>query len=157
MQPSRRDPSPPGACSVRRWSYPLTSGAREAAFGGDRPQRRANARSHRVLSLNRARRQDEWRQPGTKTDSETGDVTTYHYDALGNLLSVELPDSTLIEYVIDGQNRRIGKKVDGVLTKAWLYKDQLKPIAEMDGAGNLTARFVYGSKSNVPDVVMQGS
>ncbi len=91
----------------------------------------------------------------TKTDSETGDVTTYHYDALGNLLSVELPDSTLIEYVIDGQNRRIGKRVDGILTKAWLYKDQLKPIAEMDGSGNLTARFVYGSKSNVPDVLMK--
>ncbi len=70
-------------------------------------------------------------------------------------MSVELPDSTLIEYVIDGQNRRIGKRVDGILTKAWLYKDQLKPIAEMDGSGNLTARFVYGSKSNVPDVLMK--
>jgi RHS repeat-associated protein len=66
---------------------------------------------------------------------------------------VDLPDGRLIEYVIDGQNRRIGKKIDGVLTKAWLYKDQLKPIAELDGVGNLTARFVYGSKSNVPDVV----
>jgi RHS repeat-associated protein len=136
-----RHVSPPAACSGR-------GNAREAGVGGDRAQRRS--RSH------------EWRQPGTpngelftKTDSETGDVTTYHYDALGNLLSVELPDSTLIEYVIDGQNRRIGKKVDGVLTKAWLYKDQLKPIAELDGAGNLVGRFVYGSKSNTPDVVMK--
>ena len=91
----------------------------------------------------------------TKTDSETGDVTTYYYDALGNLLSVEPPDSTLIEYVIDGQNRRIGKIVDGVLSKAWLYKDQLKPIAELDGSGNLTARFVYGSKTNTPDVILK--
>jgi RHS repeat-associated protein len=91
----------------------------------------------------------------TKTDSETGDVWTYHYDALGNLLSVDLPDGKLIEYVIDGQNRRIGKKVDGVLTKAWLYKDQLKPIAELDGSGNLVSRFIYGSKTNTPDVVMK--
>jgi len=91
----------------------------------------------------------------TKQDSETGEVTTYHYDALGNLLSVDLPDGRLVEYVIDGRNRRIGKKIDGVLTKAWLYKDQLKPIAELDGQGNLVARFIYASKSNVPDVVMK--
>jgi YD repeat-containing protein len=63
----------------------------------------------------------EWRQANTpngefftKTDSETKDVTIYHYDALGNLLSVDLPDGRLVEYVIDGQNRRIGKMMDGV-------------------------------------------
>ena len=36
--------------------------------------------------------------------------TVYEYDELGNLLSVELPDGDNIEYVIDGLNRRIGKK-----------------------------------------------
>ena len=104
----------------------------------------------------------EWRQASTpngelftKTDSETGDVTTYSYDGLGNLLHVDLPDGRLVEYVIDGQNRRIGKIVDGILQKAWLYKDQLKPIAELDGSGNLTARFVYGSKTNTPDVILK--
>jgi len=33
---------------------------------------------------------------------------------LGNLLSVILPSGTVIDYLIDGRNRRIGKKVDGV-------------------------------------------
>ena len=73
---------------------------------------------------------------------------------LGNLLSVTLPSGTLIEYIIDGRNRRIGKKVDGVLQQAWLYKDGLNPIAELDGAGNVTARFVYASRANVPDYMI---
>jgi len=90
------------------------------------------------------------------TKTEGADTTQYSYDVLGNLLSVTLPDGTLIEYVVDGRNRRIGKKVNGVLTRAWLYKDGLNPIAELDGAGNVVSRFVYASRANVPDYVIQG-
>jgi len=78
------------------------------------------------------------------------------YDTLGNLTSVSIPDGRLVEYVIDGQNRRIGKKVNGALVQAWLYQDRLNPVAELDGAGNLVARFVYGSKPNVPDTMVKG-
>jgi RHS repeat-associated protein len=63
----------------------------------------------------------------------------------------------VITYVIDGQNRRIGKKVNGALVKAWLYQDQLEPVAELDGAGNVVARFVYGSRPNIPDYVVTAS
>lgn len=90
------------------------------------------------------------------TKTEGADTTQYSYDVLGNLLSVALPDGTLIEYVVDGRNRRIGKKVNGVLTKAWLYKDGLNPIAELDGAGNVVSRFVYASRANVPDYMIKG-
>ncbi len=82
-------------------------------------------------------------------------TTNYGYDVLGNLRTVTLPDSTQIEYVIDGQNRRVGKKVNGTLTQAWLYQDQLEPVAELDGSGNLTSRFVYGARFNVPDYVIK--
>ena len=34
--------------------------------------------------------------------------------------------------------------------KAWLYRDQFNPVAELDGAGQLVARFVYGDQPNVP-------
>jgi RHS repeat-associated protein len=64
---------------------------------------------------------------------------------------VTLPGGMQIEYVIDGQNRRTGKKIDGVLTQGFLYKDQLNPIAELDGSNNVVARFIYGTKINVPD------
>ena len=73
--------------------------------------------------------------------SATG-TTTYNYDVLGNLMSVTLPDGTLIEYVIDGRNRRIGKKVNGVLVQGFLYSDQLNPVAELDGSGNVVSRFI---------------
>jgi RHS repeat-associated protein len=58
--------------------------------------------------------------------------------------------------VIDGQNRRIGKKVNGVLTQGFLYQDQLNPVAELDGSGNVVARFVYATGINVPDYVVKG-
>ena len=29
-------------------------------------------------------------------------------------------------------------------------------MAELDGTGNVVARFVYGSKSNVPDYMVKG-
>ena len=78
----------------------------------------------------------------SKTDTVTGETTTYDYDVLGNLMSVTLPDGTLIEYVVDGRNRRIGKKVNGVLVQGFLYADQLNPVAELDGAGNVVSRFI---------------
>ena len=86
---------------------------------------------------------------------ENGQVTEYHYDVLGNLRSVQLPNGDLIEYVIDGRNRRIGKKLNGVLVQAFLYQGSLNPIAELDGDGNLVSQFVYGSKSNVPDYMLK--
>jgi len=36
-----------------------------------------------------------------------------------------------------------------------LYQGSLKPVAELDGNGNLVARFVYGSKGNVPDYLVK--
>ena len=89
----------------------------------------------------------------TKTD---GGQTTYNYDVLGNLISVTLPGGTLIEYIVDGRNRRVGKKVNGTLEKAWLYKDSLNPVAELDGAGAVVSRFVYATRSNVPDFIIKG-
>jgi RHS repeat-associated protein len=49
--------------------------------------------------------------------------------------------------------RRVGKKKNGVLLKQLIYRDGLKPVAELDGSGALVSEFVYGSKSNVPDYV----
>ena len=83
-------------------------------------------------------------------------MTTYDYDAFGNLRTVLFPDGTRIDYAIDGQNRRVGKKVNGVLVQAFLYQDQLEPVAELDGAGNLVSRFVYASRANTPDYMIKG-
>ncbi|MCK5178755.1 MAG: RHS repeat-associated core domain-containing protein [Candidatus Omnitrophica bacterium] len=92
----------------------------------------------------------------SKTDTSTAQVTDYIYDVLGNLMDVTLPDGTNISYVIDGQNRRIGKRVNGSLVQGFLYKDQLNPVAELDSGGNIVSRFVYGTKGNVPDYMVKG-
>ena len=45
--------------------------------------------------------------------------------------------------------------VNGTLVQGWLYQDQLRPVAQLDGTGtNVVARFVYGSKANVPDYMV---
>ena len=65
-------------------------------------------------------------------------------------------DGRLIEYVTDGKGRRIGKMINGVIVKQWIYHSQLKPVAELDGSGNLVCEFIYGTKGNVPDLVIRG-
>ncbi|MEO8135168.1 MAG: RHS repeat-associated core domain-containing protein, partial [Betaproteobacteria bacterium] len=79
-----------------------------------------------------------------------GQTTGYQYDALGNLMAVSLPGGTAVDYLIDGTNRRIGKKVNGVLVQAFLYQGALRPVAELDAAGNVVSRFVYATRGNVP-------
>ena len=91
----------------------------------------------------------------TRTNTSTSETTSYGYDVLGNLVSVNLPDGRQLEYVIDGQNRRIGKKVNGVLVQGFLYQDQLKPIAELDNTGAIISRFVYAKRINVPDYMIR--
>ncbi|MCA9996328.1 MAG: hypothetical protein KDE56_11305 [Anaerolineales bacterium] len=89
------------------------------------------------------------------TKMQGGQTTTYDYDVLGNLRGVGLPNGTQIEYVIDAADRRIGKRVNGVLQKGFLYGDDLNPVAELDGSGNVVSRFIYASQSNVPDTMIK--
>lgn len=93
----------------------------------------------------------------SKTDTATGAVTTYQYDALGNLRNVGLPDGGSIDYLVDGLNRRIGKKLNGQVVQQFVYQDQLKPVAELDGAGNVVQEYVYATRVNVPDVIVTAS
>ena len=90
------------------------------------------------------------------TRTEGGQTTTYDYDALGNLRAVALPGGTQVTYLVDANNRRIGKQVGGVLQSAWLYADALNPVAELDGAGALRSQFVYGTRAHVPDFMIRG-
>ena len=80
--------------------------------------------------------------------------TTYRYDALGHLLEVKTPTET-ITYTYDGLGRRVGKAVNGTPVQGFLYEG-IHPIAELDGQGNVVATFVYGTRPNVPDLMIKG-
>ncbi|QDK45633.1 hypothetical protein DOM22_10970 [Bdellovibrio sp. ZAP7] len=91
----------------------------------------------------------------TKTNTVTNTTTQYTYDVFGNLTQVVLPGgATTISYEIDGLNRRVGMKVNNVLQKRWVYMDQYRIAAELNSAGTITKRFVYGSKGNIPDYMI---
>ena len=81
-------------------------------------------------------------------------TTLYNHDELGNLIEVILPGGARIEYLIDGLNRRVGKRVNGILVRRFLYLDTLKPLAELDADNRILSYFVFGSRENVPDCVV---
>jgi RHS repeat-associated protein len=92
-----------------------------------------------------------------KTKTVGSAITTYTYDVLGNLTSVALPGgSTTVSFIVDGKNRRVGKKLNGTLVKGFLYRDQLGVAAELDGSNQVVSIFLYGTKMNTPDVMLRG-
>jgi len=86
--------------------------------------------------------------------SNTLGVTSYTYDVFGNLRRVVLPNSTVIEYIINSENNRIGKKVNGVVVQRFLYFGS-RLIAELNASNQLVSRFVYATKSHVPDFMIK--
>jgi len=56
-------------------------------------------------------------------------------------------------YSYNGFGRRI-QKVIGTVTTRYVYRDGLRPVAVLDGNGALLSRFVYGSRSSIPDIMV---
>jgi RHS repeat-associated protein len=93
----------------------------------------------------------------SKTNTSSGAVTLYTYDVFGNLRTVTLPNGTVIDYEIDGLNRRIGKKVNGLLKVRYLYQDQLRIAAELNPDGTLKRRYIYATGRTTPDYYIEGA
>ncbi len=81
---------------------------------------------------------------------------SFDYDVFGNLRHVILDNGIQIEYVIDGRNRRIGKKLNGTLVQGFVYDDQLRIVAELDGQNQVVAKFTYADHINVPELMEKG-
>jgi RHS repeat-associated protein len=82
-------------------------------------------------------------------------TTSYQHDAFGDLSGVTLPSGTQISYILDPENNRIGKKINGVLVSAFLYEGA-SIVAQLDGNNQLVTQFIYGSGSNTPDYMVTG-
>jgi len=77
--------------------------------------------------------------------SDPLDETVYTYDGGGRLHRVA-HGSTTVDYVHDALGRRVGRVLNGVFERGWLYKDSLNPIAQVDAAGNVEATYVLASR-----------
>ena len=89
----------------------------------------------------------------TRTETSTGSTTRYRHDAMGALREVLLPDGRRVTYGVDGLGRRVERRVDGVLTHAFLYRGPWV-VGVLDGEGRLVQRFVYGARPHVPDYLV---
>ena len=88
--------------------------------------------------------------------SDPLDETVYTYDGAGRLHRVAI-GSTTVDYVHDALGRRVGRVVNGVFERGWLYKDSLNPIAQVDATGAVQATYVYVTRANVPDYIVAAS
>lgn len=88
----------------------------------------------------------------TKTTVAEG-ITVYEHDPMGNLVQVVLPNSTVIGYTYDAQNRRIAKTMNGIIQYRLIYSDQLTPAAKVDVDGNVLEEYVYALGVNSPDYI----
>lgn len=88
--------------------------------------------------------------------AQPSQTTTCTYDEQGALLHVALPDGRAIDYELDALGRRTGKRINGTRTKGFLYWDNLRPAQELAANQSVVSTFFYGSRANVPDVIVKG-
>ena len=85
-----------------------------------------------------------------------GETWDYTYDEYGSLVQADEQGGDTIDYRVDGQNRRVQRLKNGVVTNTWLWRDQLRLAGELDSNGDLVARYVSALGRNVPEVILQG-
>lgn len=84
-----------------------------------------------------------------RTEIATGKVTEYVWDYRNRLTAVVFKDAAgnvtkTIDYIYDGNNQRIGKRIDGAVTERYVI-DRNQIALVFDGAGNQTHRYLYGT------------
>lgn len=87
----------------------------------------------------------------SKTSTLTGDITQFTHDSFGQLKQVIQADGSLVGYQTDGLHRRSARILGYLISARYLYMDNLRIAAETSAAGTIRKRFVYATRSNVPD------
>lgn len=83
-------------------------------------------------------------------------TTMYNYSSRGELLSVTKPDGTLISYDHDPLGRRIAKRVNGIVTEKYLWRNRITLLAVYGGSNNLISRFNYADRRMPASMEMYG-
>jgi RHS repeat-associated protein len=81
-----------------------------------------------------------------KTEIATGKITSYQWDYRNRLVSVT-SDSHTIEYLYDAQDKRVGKKLDGIVRERYIYDgDDIALV--VDAQGTLVERYLDGDSTD---------
>jgi YD repeat-containing protein len=85
-----------------------------------------------------------------RVETATGKVTEYVWDYRNRLTSVLFKNSggavaKTIDDLYDGDNQRIGKRIDGAITERYVL-DRNHIALVFDGNGNQTHRYLYGTQ-----------
>jgi YD repeat-containing protein len=83
--------------------------------------------------------------------------TTFGYDVFGNLKSFQPLVGPTITYRVDGLNRRVARNIGSARDKGYLWLSRLRPSAQLDANGNVSARYVCGRGVNVPEYMVTSS
>jgi RHS repeat-associated protein len=96
-----------------------------------------------------------WDQNGNLTQRrDAAGATAYTYDFNNRLVSIAFPNGTTAAYKYDALGRRIEKNVSGAVTR-YLY-DGTNVLLELDGAGQLVARYTHGPDTDQPLIMERG-
>jgi RHS repeat-associated protein len=92
-----------------------------------------------------------------KRDTSSGKVSSFAYDSFGRLTSATGEGGQEISYRLDAAGRRAVRTVDGEVTARFVYAPGIQgPLAELAGDNTTRARYIYASRSNVPDYMEKG-
>jgi len=134
--------------------YWLPSHAREHAGGGRSP-REGGARLAQRSEQGAGEGRPHYTDRGTLYQRADGTrLETFTYDALGNLTRVERNGGPDIDYEIDAQGRRVAKRIDGTMSKQYIWSGGLRIAAELQG-GEVVSRFIYGNGLTTPDLIVR--
>lgn len=75
---------------------------------------------------------------------EGGNATLYGYSLRGELLSVTLPDATIVQYSYNPKGMRISKSIDTTVVEKYLWDNGGRLLAVYDASDTLETRFEYG-------------
>ena len=87
-------------------------------------------------------------------DPATSTSVYYEYDSFGTLRSVKDTNGDWVSYEADARGRRVIKKINGTRVAAWLWSDDLRPVAELDGSNQVQKRFIYARGVNSPELMV---
>ncbi len=91
-----------------------------------------------------------------RENTATNQTATFSYDTFGNLTGAATEDGDQITYKLDSDANRATREVNGQLQSRYIYARGIQgPIAELAGDNTVKARYVYGTRSIVPDYMVK--